>query len=567
MATGSPLTRMLSAAAATAMFAAAAGAAQTKTWIESDGYLPGSTMPLELYGTPVGSERALRIKLPDTYDPATTPLVVLRLSVDDIDTPEEARMFVNGHGPVALPESVLGEGAEGHVGWIKLDPALLVPGDNQIAFVFADNLNGSTSGFTIREALLAIPRPDGETGSLPMIERHVYLDVPGMATLAVYDSTLEPQTLTMRRATPSGWKPHVVRRGNGNGGWTCQAAEFRFFHPAYGKNLMPFGLAVMDNHEIIFLVNWTNGSNKVLAAFSGDNGDTWSDWRNIRRGHGRPMMLAALGNGEVAFNTGRRYFSHDYGRTWTEHQPLPVSNCGRPINTEGNYLVDRDADGAATAIAAFGWMGPADYHYPTDPAIGGVHWSYDGGRTWTDEVCPAAWRWEDEFEGRTYQRGVSEGSLVRAANGWIVAALRTDLEARHMYAHNDNLEGIGVSVSKDNGSTWSPVRVVFPAGKMHPHLLALPDGTLVMTYIMRQHIEDGELVSYSRGAGAVVSCDNGVTWDTAHEFMLDRFELADGTSFTLPCGHLGSTLLDDGRILTCYGHYPSKGGCLIRWQP
>jgi hypothetical protein len=49
--------------------------------------------------------------------------------------------------------------------------------------------------------------------------------------------------------------------------------------------------------------------------------------------------------------------------------------------------------------------------------------------------------------------------------------------------------------------------------------------------------------------------------------MLDQFELADGSPHTLPCGHLCSTLLADGSSVTCYGHYPSKGGCLIKWNP
>ncbi len=49
--------------------------------------------------------------------------------------------------------------------------------------------------------------------------------------------------------------------------------------------------------------------------------------------------------------------------------------------------------------------------------------------------------------------------------------------------------------------------------------------------------------------------------------MLDRFELTDGTPYSVPCGHVCSTLLADDSIITAYGHYPSKGGCLVRWKP
>jgi hypothetical protein len=61
--------------------------------------------------------------------------------------------------------------------------------------------------------------------------------------------------------------------------------------------------------------------------------------------------------------------------------------------------------------------------------------------------------------------------------------------------------------------------------------------------------------------------DNGQTWDMEHEYLLDSFQFTDGTKLPLACGHTFSALLDDGHILTCYGHYLSKGGCLLKWRP
>ena len=99
------------------------------------------------------------------------------------------------------------------------------------------------------------------------------------------------------------------------------------------------------------------------------------------------------------------------------------------------------------------------------------------------------------------------------------------------------------------------------------HLLRLKDGTLVMTYIKRQDVENGKLRSFARGCEAVISRDHGVTWDLGRRYVLDEFEFSDGKpAWGTFCGHLYSTLLADGSILTAYSNYPAKGAVLIRWK-
>ena len=281
------------------------------------------------------------------------------------------------------------------------------------------------------------------------------------------------------------------------------------------------------------------------------------------------MMLAYLGNGVHTFvgsweQKSYRYFSHDYGRSWTERVAVQPAENGGTWGTEGNPLVDRDENGVAVRIAETGYNF-AEGPFPDNPTCEFIRWSSDGGRKWEDEVMPSTWRWKSSFKGKTYVRSVSEGGLVRAHNGWIVAALRTDTLPEHIPLHYDNYEGIAVSVSKDEGKTWSPLLRLFDGGRHHPNLVCLPNGDLVMTYIVRADINEGDLVSYTHGCEAIVSHDNGLSWDTASRYVLDEFAYYDEVNLTVS-GHLYSTVLDDGSVLTTYGNYIA-GSPLIRWRP
>ena len=357
------------------------------------------------------------------------------------------------------------------------------------------------------------------------------------------------------KSSQLGFKPHWIKQGDGRGGWVLRPAEIQFLHwgdgtvPYYevkGDGIKPFGVAEMDNGELILVASWDSGEppEKPVVAFSRDQGRTWSKFERIEGGEGRPIVLTYLGKGNLSFQTDTyltkpymQYFSSDYGRTWPERQPLQFPPHVELYYTEGNALVDRDSQGVAKRIAQAGGSFEKGKPWPV-VALGTLRWSSDGGRTWTNETVPE-WQWEVEYQGKNYTRGIDEGSLVRATNGWLVAALRTNCHPRFIDVKNDNLEGIGVSVSKDDGKTWSPVQVLYEGGRMHTHLLRMPNKDLVLTHIMRQDIR----------------------------YLLDDFEFSDGMPFALACGHQFSTLLGDGQILTAFGNYTAKGACLIKWKP
>lgn len=376
------------------------------------------------------------------------------------------------------------------------------------------------------------------------------------------------------------WEPHWVYRLDGSGGRTALPAKFRFLPPHEGQMVFPWGLAAMDNGEIVVagvacsMENWKTCPRQTVVAFSVDCGSTWSEYVPVEGCGSRPMMLAYLGNGVLSFMTSweadgsYRLYSHDYGRTWTERVKLQATPDGQDMACEGNAQIDRDGNGVATRVIETGQTSTTDPNHPYG-TCGCIRWCSDSGRTVERFEWPNEWVWQDTYDGNTWERGTSEGGLVRAADGSLVAALRTDCPMRFEPIRYDNFEGTAVSISSDEGKTWSLLKQVFGPGWMHANLIRLPDDALVMTVIRRLDLrDDGRLASYRRGCDAVISRDHGRTWDTEHMYVLDEFNALGGADRWYGCknGHLFSLALDDGHVLTTYCNY-DNGGALVLWNP
>ena len=364
------------------------------------------------------------------------------------------------------------------------------------------------------------------------------------------------------------WKPHAVRRADGRGGYTVLPAKSQMLRRFEGLPVIPYGLASMDNGEIAVTGaarNEATAREQGVIAFSRDGGASWTDFVAIEGFTGRPVMTTYLGNGELYFYG---HLSRDYGRTWETIAHQNAANGGG-FWMEGNALVDRDGNGVATRVGMTGWHYEGDRQHPRDPATCMFRWSFDRCRTWQNEVSPEEWFYDAEFAGKSYPRGNSEGAVVRAANGWIVAALRSDMPPRYfdLPTANDSLEGTAISISRDDGKTWSPLNFLFDAGRHHGNLFRLPNDDLVLTVIRRVDVRDGNLATYQRGCDAIVSSDNGLTWDVDRMYVLDEFPYCESDNWVDgQCGHLASIPLDDGSVLTVYGNYLA-GGVLIRWTP
>jgi hypothetical protein len=381
-----------------------------------------------------------------------------------------------------------------------------------------------------------------------------------------------------------GWQEHRVRQGDGKGGWVARPALRQVLKHPDADFTMPFGLARLDNGEVAILCSREKtrpgGARTVepVIAFSKDGGATWSDFRAIPGARGRPQYLEALGGGRLSFITEvfdpgarpQRLFSNDHGRTWPERVENPPTKDGQGFAVEGNAWIDRGDKGHARAIVELGWHYAPGKSHPKGDATAVFRRSADGGKTWTDEVAPAQWKFTAGHGGKQWLRGVSEGALVRAANGDLVAVLRTDMPPRYFDGPNDDsLEGTAISISRDNGRTWSALQFLFDAGRHHANLQRLPNGDLVCTLIVRDDIQGGKLVSHRRGCDALVSKDHGRTWDLDRRFELDRFDFLrpDGYWVDGQCGHVASVVLGDGQVLSTYGQYRLGATVLIKWKP
>ncbi|HHW32083.1 MAG TPA: exo-alpha-sialidase [Clostridiaceae bacterium] len=144
--------------------------------------------------------------------------------------------------------------------------------------------------------------------------------------------------------------------------------------------------------------------------------------------------------------------------------------------------------------------------------------SYDDGKTWVDPVVIGR-------DDRGMAINNNETAVICLDKNHLLAAART-LDDQHLELYE----------SKDSGMSWirkGPVTLPF----QHPgHFLKLKDGSILLTYGIRN--------KGFYGIGGRISRDNGENW--SEPIFLLNFEIAtDG-------GYPSSVQLDDGTIVTAY---------------
>jgi len=368
------------------------------------------------------------------------------------------------------------------------------------------------------------------------------------------------------------WKLHEIHQLNGKAKRIKLPAKPQILTESWTGNWteswnqvagVPYITYVPEKNRVLMLVSCGYPHQAVILA-SDDDAGTWSEpWyvhtdETGKSDTGLGVGFAYVGRGKALLWTcsywleraeDRRYLrwsSDDHGQTWSQGSPIspPARSPWDPP------MVDRDpTTGEVTRL----WETACIEDHSRDVwSQAYLRQSVDEGRTWTEWVKVPQWA------------GVNEVALIRAKNGDLVAACRTDMlerfvtrdpETGAVVTALDHYEGLGVSISRDEGRTWSDVEKLYDWGRHHPSMALLPDGDIVMTYVARKGYVDTPEGYPQFGVEAVVSRDNGRTWDLDHRYILAAWpgNRTDARSWYRSSQATSSVLLPDGSILTAFG--------------
>jgi len=355
------------------------------------------------------------------------------------------------------------------------------------------------------------------------------------------------------QAAAADWKAHEIRQRNGDAAEIRVPAEMQIVTEQWNRVVAVPYLAFMPEKDRLLMLVGCDTPHRAMLMFSSDHGATWSEPKPLHvNAEGKPDVglctgLTYLGRGKLMVTDGvMHWFSTDFGATWSSAVNPPASNKCAWYEWDP-LLVDRDSQsGAVLRLTSFG----SDNLQPDGHFQGFLRFSEDEGRTWKSEIKVPE------------MAAVNEAALLRAENGDVVAACRTDNPDRFKN-EIDHYGGLGVSISKDNGNTWSKLNMLYEWGRHHASMVLLPNHDIVMTYVVRKGYVDTPDGFPQFGIEAVVSRDHGQTWDLDHRYLLHTWAgKRKGANAWWPSSQATSTmLLPDGSMLTAFGTgYRSESG-------
>jgi hypothetical protein len=208
--------------------------------------------------------------------------------------------------------------------------------------------------------------------------------------------------------------------------------------------------------------------------------------------------------------------SYDGGFTWRQEGSIEKPQGVQSFIPYGDIVQSSDGILGVCCLSWGDWTDKGVIGFPNFTSY--FLRSYDDGRTWVDPVVIGM----DET-GKPINN--NETTVICLDGQYLLAAART-LDDQHLELYE----------SEDFGKTWrrkGPVTLAF----QHPaNFLLLQDGSILLTYGIRNR-------GYY-GVGARISKDRGKTWSIP--IYLANFEIAtDG-------GYPSSVQTEDGTIVTAY---------------
>jgi len=367
------------------------------------------------------------------------------------------------------------------------------------------------------------------------------------------DMAIVQQTFRLSvHPSKSGWQAHAVRQLNGRAGQIELPAQFQIVTESWNRLVSVPYIAYMPEKDRLVMLVYCDLNHRAMVLFSDDHGATWSKPRYLHTdAQGNPdvgfytnLSLTYLGNGKLVAD--EDWCSDDYGNTWYAlNAPGPQNVKGQTCYGWDPRLVDKDPKtGKVIRLVENSYSGADGY------SQGYIRFSADEAKTWTANLEVPEWR------------GVNEVAFVRAGNGNIIGTCRTDNPERFKQ-EIDHYSGLGISISKDNGYTWSKLKMLYEWGRHHPSMVLLPNNDILMTYVVRTgYIKTADGFPQF-GIEAVISHDNGETWDLDHRYLLVVWQgnRKGANSWWAGSQCTSTVLLPDGEILTAFGTgYRSQPG-------
>ena len=345
------------------------------------------------------------------------------------------------------------------------------------------------------------------------------------------------------------WEPAEIRVGNDRDGFPDVIRGRRRLNDTKksgGTMHLPYLTKDPDNGRLLFVCSDNGRKAGSYLMESRDEGETWKVLPTSGAEFREVVGLAACGNGVLLASDGLLR-SVDGGRTWTRRERETDPRFGVEVHGWDPPLVVAGSGGRQVLLTGFALT---DFGRMSTQCHPLVRESRDAGATWSP------WRGIPEFGN------ANEVALGYNAKGEMLAGIRRPVVGGAIA--DDHFCQLLTSVSTDHGITWSPPKVAAGCGRHHPCFATLPDGRVVLTYVVRMgYPKEGDRFAY--GIEALISYDGGRTWDTDHRYILAKWTndcvFTDATGAKVPLQHyMGAPqctttvyLPKSGELLTAYG--------------